>query len=178
MNKSYAPYFSSGIFLATALAAAPLVAEQNPTFPEADRAGAYQAQESEAERALRGTGITATEGSERIGSVEVDDIVGKDVVDQTNDKIGEIQEIVRHQQSQDLHAVVSVGGFMGMGEKEVTIPLRDLQVSDDEIRAPQFATTEDQLNALPEYDESMYQEVDEDSRIDQAEFAAFESDDD
>jgi sporulation protein YlmC with PRC-barrel domain len=132
---------------------------------------------------MRGTGITAADRpqagrSDRIGSVEVDDIVGKNVLNQSDDKIGEVQEIVRDQQRQDLHAVVSVGGFLGMGEKEVTIPLKDLQVRDDEIRAPQFATTEDQLRALPEYDESLYQELDDDQRIDYAEFAAFESDDD
>lgn len=56
--------------------------------------------------------------------------------------------------------------------------LQDLQLIDDEIRAPPSANTEDQLNGLPQYDQSMYQEVDDDLPIHRSDFAAFESDDD
>jgi hypothetical protein len=176
MRINNTPYYASSVFLATALAASPLVADQNPTVQEMDRAGARQA--SEPDRGLPGTGMTAADISAKAGRVEVDDIIGKDVVNQSDDKIGDVEQIVRHQQTQDLHAVVSVGGFLGMGEKEVAIPLKDLQVIDDEIRAPHFANTEDQLKGLPQYDQSMYQELDDDQRIDRADFAAFESDDD
>ncbi len=176
MKIRYALYASS-IFLATGLAASAVVAaDQNQTQQGMDRTGTggYQ---SGAQGGSMGSGMARTDTSSRSGSIEVDDIKGKNIVNQSDDEIGEVEEIVRDQQSQNLHAVVSVGGFLGMGEKEVAIPLKDIQMRNDQLRAPQFANTKDQLEALPEYDESKFKEVDDDQRINYSDFAAFESDD-
>lgn len=106
--------------------------------------------------------------------INADDLDDKDVVNSAGDEIGEIDEIVLSKRDNQLYAVVEVGGFLGMGEKEVVIPLKELQMRDGKLWAPLTASTQEQIKSLPEYDESQYQEVSEEQRIDRSEFAAFE----
>jgi len=121
------------------------------------------------------TGLGAAKpgmGSEQ--GIKADDLEDKKVVSSTGDEIGEVEKIVRGKQDDQLQAVVEVGGFIGMGEKEVTMPLSELEMQNDQLVAPQTAS-KDQLESQAEYDESQYEEVAEDQQIDRAEFAAFES---
>lgn len=50
------------------------------------------------------------------------------------------------------HAIVDVGGFLGMGEHRVALPVADLEIykNDNEIRV-YLPWTEDQLRTLPAY---------------------------
>lgn len=83
---------------------------------------------------------------------------GIHVVNNTGDKIGEIQSIVKDKANGRLQAVVEVGGFLGIGEKEVTIPVDQLRVRGEGLLAP-VASTEDELKARAEYKEDMYAEL-------------------
>jgi hypothetical protein len=67
----------------------------------------------------------------------------KDVVDTSGDKIGKVKEVV----GQDV--LVSVGGFLGMGEKDVRIPRNRLTItgSGDDAKV-QTTMTKDQIKAL------------------------------
>ncbi len=108
--------------------------------------------------------------------VNADDLDDMSVVNSSGDKIGELDEIVLSKQDNQLYAVVEVGGFLGAGEKEVVIPLKELTMRDGKLWAPLTASTQEQLKSRPEYDDSRYQEVSEEQRIDRSEFAAFELD--
>ncbi len=83
---------------------------------------------------------------------------GKAVVNNAGDEIGEVDRIVRSNADDDIHAVVSVGGFLGIGDKEVTIPLEDIRIKDGQLLAP-VATTEDELAARRAYDAAAFSEV-------------------
>jgi hypothetical protein len=111
------------------------------------------------------TGMTGM-GSER--GIKTDDLEDKKVVSSTGDEIGEIEKIVRGKQDDKLQAVVEVG------DKEITMPLSELKMQNDQLVAPQTASN-DQLKSQAEYDESQYEEISEDKQIDRSEFAAFES---
>ncbi|RJL21525.1 photosystem reaction center protein H [Paracoccus siganidrum] len=52
------------------------------------------------------------------------------------------------------HAIIDVGGFLGLGEHRVAIPVADLVVftNEDELRI-YLPWTQEQLEALPEFDE-------------------------
>ena len=51
---------------------------------------------------------------------------------------------------------MSVGGFLGIGDKKVAVPLDQLQLGEDETYL-MSAETEEQLEQMPEYDEQQYQ---------------------
>ena len=53
------------------------------------------------------------------------------------------------------HAIIDVGGFLGMGEHSVAVPIDDLVIyqKDDDIRI-YLPWTREQLEALPEFDEN------------------------
>jgi hypothetical protein len=108
--------------------------------------------------------------------MDADDIDDTNVVNSAGDSIGEVDHVVRSTQDNRLYAVISVGGFLGVGEKHVAIPLKDLQMRDDKLWAPRSAGTKEQLQSHPEYDESRYKKVSDDLQIDRSEFAAFEPD--
>lgn len=88
----------------------------------------------------------------------VANLQGSPVVNNAGDEIGEIYKIVRSDADDDIHAVVSVGGFLGIGDKEVTIPLKDLRLQDDRLLAP-IASTEDELAARRAYEPTGFSEV-------------------
>ena len=83
-----------------------------------------------------------------IASVAQEDLVGATVYGTEYENVGEIGELI------EAGAVIEVGGFLGLGEKQVLIPMEDLHVyagADGEIRVHVVAT-EESLEALPEYE--------------------------
>lgn len=80
----------------------------------------------------------------------VEDLIGHSVATESGEDVGEVDFIgVR---GQTLVAIVGVGGFLGMGENEVAIPLEKLIMRRDELIVPQF--TQAQLENMPEYNEN------------------------
>jgi putative membrane protein len=97
---------------------------------------------------------TATQEAARptypLGDKTANDLIGQTVVNQNGDSVGEIYDIVLNSSDQAVLAVVSVGGFLGIGEKNVAVPFEQLQPSDTEAILMSTAT-EDELKAMPEY---------------------------
>ena len=91
-------------------------------------------------------------------TMSAEDITGTKIVNNAGDEIGEVEQIVRDKNTGELYAVVSVGGFLGIGDKKVAISVDDLKSQDEKLLS-QLASNEEQLKAYPEYDETMYGEV-------------------
>jgi putative membrane protein len=100
---------------------------------------------------------TATQEAARppypLGDKTANDLIGQSVVNQNGDNVGEIYDIVLNPSDQAVLAVVSVGGFLGLGEKNVAVPFEQLQPGENETILMSTAT-EGELKALPEYDEA------------------------
>jgi sporulation protein YlmC with PRC-barrel domain len=64
-------------------------------------------------------------------------LIGTRVVSANNESIGDINDVIVDRNGQAVAAVVGVGGFLGIGEKDVAIPFKSLE----------FATR-DQVNAM------------------------------
>lgn len=77
-------------------------------------------------------------------------LVGKDLYGAQGEQIGEISNVLA-KDGKASAVVVDVGGFLGMGEKTVAIPLDNLQVGEDRVTATNL--TEESAKNLPEYDE-------------------------
>jgi putative membrane protein len=87
--------------------------------------------------------------------VSIEELLGASVVNAEGDEVAEIEDVVIGQGDQ-YFAILSVGGFLGIGDKKVAVPLDQLQLGEDEAYL-MSAETEEQLEQLPEYDEEQYQ---------------------
>src|SRR3546814_11187726 len=79
-------------------------------------------------------------------------LVGADVTNTSNDRVVSVNELLLHKSGQVQGLVVSVGGFLGVGDRKVILPWDDLTISrnGDQVVAVASAT-KDQLKAMPEY---------------------------
>jgi sporulation protein YlmC with PRC-barrel domain len=76
-------------------------------------------------------------------------VLGGTVVNDANETVGKIDDLIVTPNEQVPFAVLSVGGFLGMGSKYVVVPYSSLQVRDNKIVLP--GATKDALKALPEF---------------------------
>lgn len=88
------------------------------------------------------------------GGLRASKIVGSSVYNDQDQKIGSIDDLVIGN-DHSLHAVLSVGGFLGMGGKMVEVPFDKLQFGNtkgsDDNRVVLPGTTKDQLTSMPDY---------------------------
>ena len=85
-----------------------------------------------------------------IFELTVNDLVGRSVATESGDDVGEVDNIgIR---GQTLVAIMGVGGFLGMGENDVAIPVDKLVLRRNELIVPQI--TESQLENMPQYNDS------------------------
>jgi hypothetical protein len=76
-------------------------------------------------------------------------VVGSTVVNEANETVGTIDDLIVTPSEKVPFAVLSVGGFLGMGTKYVVVPYNALQIQDKKMVLP--GATKDSLKALPEF---------------------------
>jgi sporulation protein YlmC with PRC-barrel domain len=95
----------------------------------------------------------------QLATKRVKELEGTKVINEKGEEIGSIDAIVRGMEAdKNIYAVVSVGGFLGIGEHDVTIALHDLALRGGRLMVPP-GTTKDQLKNMPEYDKSKYEKL-------------------
>jgi sporulation protein YlmC with PRC-barrel domain len=88
------------------------------------------------------------------GGMRTSKIVGSSVYNDHDQKIGSIDDLVIGS-DHSLHAILSVGGFLGMGSKMVEVPFDKLQFGntkgsgDNRVVMPN--STKQELTAMPDY---------------------------
>lgn len=76
-------------------------------------------------------------------------VIGSDVVNDVDDKIGAIDDLLVSPDGKRPFAVLSVGGFLGMGTRYVVVPYESLVFGKDKIILPGGSV--DGLKTLPEF---------------------------
>ena len=76
-------------------------------------------------------------------------IIGSGVVNDANETIGKIDDILVSSDGKQPYAVLSIGGFLGMGSRFVVVPYDTLKFTDNKITLP--GGTKDGLKMLPEF---------------------------
>ena len=76
-------------------------------------------------------------------------VIGSSVVNEANDTVGKVDDIIIGQDGKSPFVVLSVGGFLGMGNKLVVLPYEQLKTTEGRIVLP--GATKDALKALPEF---------------------------
>jgi hypothetical protein len=96
-----------------------------------------------------------------------DEVIGKDVVNVRDEKVGTIADLVMDQNQKLVGAVLSVGGFLGIGDKWVAIPVDQIAFpSEDQPARLLIAVTEEQLKNAPDF--QTRDEVQAQATVDQA----------
>ena len=143
---------------------------QADKFEKADtnRDGKLSSSEYQAlEQRVQSRGETmASVGSAGLLYKSVKDIKGMDVMNQAGQKIGQVDELVLNRNDKTVHAVISIGGFLGMGDTEITMPLEQLTWHQDKLIAP-TTSSKQQLKERQDYNKAAYMELDDDKNIGQ-----------
>ena len=79
-------------------------------------------------------------------------VIGSSVVNDSNQTIGKIHDLLVTRDGKEPYAVLSVGGFLGMGTRLVVIRYDSLKFADKKIVLP--GGTKDGLKMLPAFEYS------------------------
>ena len=97
-----------------------------------------------------GSGGSDTMGGSRMGQAQAQELIGADVKNAENETIGEVESVALDQSGMVSNIIVSVGGFLGMGTRDVALSWNDLQVAEGG-QSVTTTMTKDQLKNMPEY---------------------------
>jgi sporulation protein YlmC with PRC-barrel domain len=76
-------------------------------------------------------------------------VVGSSVVNESNETVGTIDDLIVVPNEKVPFAILSVGGFLGMGTKYVVVPYGALEVQDKKMVLR--GATKESLKSLPEF---------------------------
>jgi PRC-barrel domain len=76
-------------------------------------------------------------------------VIGSPVYNESRDAIGTIDDLIVSPKDNVTYAILSVGGFLGLGTHLIAVPFARLQVAGTQMRLP--GATRDSLKALPEF---------------------------
>ena len=81
-----------------------------------------------------------------------DEVIGEQVVNSGDEEVGEIADLVMDQDQKLVGVVLSVGGFLGIGEKWVAVPVDKIQFPTDEQPARLLVeVSKEQLENAPDF---------------------------
>lgn len=112
-----------------------------------DRAGnaVTDATRSNAPRASAGVAAT----HEVRASSRASKIIGANIYNDEGQSIGEVEDLIVQRDGAAPVAVVSVGGFLGIGSRLVAVPLNELRFAEDNSRWTLAGATKESLQSRP-----------------------------
>jgi len=104
-----------------------------------------------------GAETESTYGAEVGGDLSAktsEELSGKTIVTTTGEEVGQIDEVGYSSTHQERIATVEVGGFLGVGEKRIAIPLSELQMGEDDNL--KTSMTRESIESQQEFDETSF----------------------
>lgn len=85
--------------------------------------------------------------------VSANDYIGKAIYNGENNSIGDVNDLILEENGGIAAVVVGVGGFLGIGEKNVALPMSKVNMTRDDNNQVRLTTTEtaEMLKAAPEF---------------------------
>jgi len=84
-------------------------------------------------------------------AVDVQALIGRTIQNAAGETVGEIENVIIDEDGRVEYVVVGVGGFLGVGEKQVALAWDELAVADNGETVV-TAVTKEQLEALPQHE--------------------------
>ncbi len=101
------------------------------------------------QNAVPGSGLTGVDARSLTNGQRSTKVVGRNVVNEANETVGEIDDLIITPNGSVPYAVLSVGGFLGMGTRYVAVPFNSIQSQGD--RMVLRGATKDGLKTMPEF---------------------------
>ncbi|MFY8105674.1 MAG: PRC-barrel domain-containing protein [Elstera sp.] len=95
--------------------------------------------------------LTAVSPSRMANGFRTSQVVGSTIVNEAKDTIGTIDDLIVSPTEKSAFAVLSIGGFLGIGAKYVVVPFSSLEAQSDNTHLLLRGATEASLKNLPEY---------------------------
>ena len=92
--------------------------------------------------------------------VRIAELEGADVMNRAGEEIGEIDTVLLDPSTNAPVVIVSVGGVLGIGDKEIAFPYDDFTITGEEV-VLDTDLSEDQIEDMDEYNEADYQDLPE-----------------
>ena len=96
------------------------------------------------------TGVTVEElKTIALGWSAKKQILGKPVYNDKDEKVGDVDDLIIAPDSSVSYAIIGVGGFLGLGERQVAIPVNRFKNNEGRIVLP--GATKDALQAMQSF---------------------------
>lgn len=135
--------------IATAFAAAPAFAQNQPSGstdrPAATGSGSTTTGSPAMQPSMSNSSTSSSSMNQGAGAMQgqfmtqmqpnqmmASDLIGTKVISANNESIGDINDVIVDRNGQAIAAVVGVGGFLGIGEKDVAVPFKSLEFASRE----------------------------------------------
>jgi hypothetical protein len=127
---------------------------------------AAQPQDDASETPASASGSRMTERMQNhpLYNQPVSALVGAAVYSERNEHIGNVKEVVM--QDDQIYAVIGVGGFLGIGERDVAVSFDRVDFRNQRITLPNL--TKPQLEEMPEYQAVRYTKLPDNQRVSEA----------
>jgi hypothetical protein len=96
-----------------------------------------------------------------LSKAKAEDLEGRTVVTLTGDEVGEIRGVGKSPSHEERVATIDAGGFLGVGEKTVAVPLSELHRTPSDGEAVRIGMLRTSIESLPAFDESELEPDDE-----------------
>jgi hypothetical protein len=86
------------------------------------------------------------------GEINVGRLIGADVVNTANEDVGEVNGVILSKDGKVVAVILGVGGFLGIGEREVAVEFNSIRFAQDGGRpVVTIDATKDKLRNAPEW---------------------------
>ena len=87
------------------------------------------------------------------GQISASELLNENVLNDANEKVGDINDVLIDSKGKVAAVIVGVGGFLGMGEKDVALTFDQLNFATDnnDPLVVKTNTTKESLQAAPQY---------------------------
>jgi len=91
----------------------------------------------------------------QVQSISLDDLMDYNVIGADGKNLGDVEDIILS--NNELYTVIGAGGFLGLGEKQVALPLSDMVLRGNQLVMPTL--TEEQVKNMREVDADQYERL-------------------
>lgn len=139
-------------------------AQQQTQAPEQQQADQAGQQQQDRQATMRDRQDLQVADLQQIGA---DEFIGSEVYSANDEHIGNVSDVLLTQDAEIDAVVVDVGGFLGMGAREVALGMDDLEILNDADGNWYVYTpyTQEQLEGSPQYDQARWTEERDQQRV-------------